>query len=214
MNRRRSIASFSALYLTVFIGFGPWTASALPDECLLNCRESRIQCSQGVRSDFRTCRDTCNKSVRTAIADARESCQLDAIEPDACRQRIRTAARAAGEACRPDCRSAHRSDRRSCRAEAQHCGETCRGPIDEACAVQCHEEFQPCSSDLRTCRGGCEQERQAAQQACRNSSNNRAQFRECRKTLHMDARECVVSCHETSSCGETMHECLDHCRID
>ena len=124
------------------------------------------------------------------------------------------AARAAGEACRPDCREAHRNARRACQSEARTCTETCRGPVDEACAEQCSIEFQPCAEDLGICRDGCREERRAGYVACRETSTGRGEFRDCVRGVHTQARECNIDCHDSMLCGERVHECLDSCRID
>jgi len=216
MNPFQSVPSLFALLfsLGIALAWAPGSVAAEPTECVQDCHQSRVQCSQAGRNDYRTCRQTCNESVRTAIADARESCTVDDVDREECRERVRTAARAAGEACRPDCREAHRSARRACQSEARSCTETCRGPVDEACAEQCSIEFQPCAEDLGVCRDGCREERRAGYVACREASTGRGEFRDCVRGVHTQARECNIDCHDSMLCGERVHECLDSCRID
>lgn len=216
MNPFQSLPSLLSLLVSLAVALG-WASGSMAAEatpCLQDCHQSRVQCVQASRNDYRMCRQTCNESVRTAIADARESCTVDGVDREECRERVRTAARAAGEACRPDCREAHRDARKVCHSEARSCTETCRGPVDEACTEQCSVEFAPCVEDLGICRDSCREERRAGHASCSENATNRSEFRDCLRAVHTQARECNIDCHDSLLCRESIHECLDSCRID
>ncbi len=188
--------------------------SSQPDSCLRDCHGSNIECHQTVREESRACRSACSDTIRAAIDDARAECELEGIEGSDCRERVVTAARAAGEGCRPDCREAKRDSRKACRQEARSCGETCRGPIDETCAEDCRVEFQPCLESLRECRHGCHGDRRAAFEACRENSADRGEFRECVRQAHAAVRECNLDCHDENLCGEAIRTCMEGCVIE
>ena len=205
------------LVLTFTLALGPWAAGAVdaePDSCQTTCRSARVECQQGLRDDSRLCRSTCRDTIRGAITAERENCDIEALPEDECRTRVVTAARAAAEACLPDCRQAVREQKGECRREARTCMVACRGELDPVCAEECRDTFRPCAEDLQACRRTCHQDRREATRACRESSTNRAEFRQCRVDSLTASRECTVDCHDTHLCREQVRGCMDTCRLD
>ena len=178
------------------------------------CSEARVACLQAANTTSSVCRQDCRTDVQDAIAAAQVVCEDQALDPAACRDLVKAAARGVAQACRPDCKDDRKDDRAVCRQDNRDCRDAFIDPLDPACVQSCRDDFAPCRDDSRACHSTCRDDADAAVQACRDSG---LEFRELIVCIH-DARRtiavCSSDCNDANMCHEGITDCLNQCPVE
>jgi len=201
-----------ALLLTI-----AWAGAASANECSETCSDARQSCMKARKIAHKECAGDCVDTLRDAITDARAVCERQELGDKACRLLVRRTVEGAQRACRADCRLDAGLAKTVCKDERRDCRVACSDATDPECREPCLEDFHACREDQRECVDVCREDRRVASQACKAEMGEVCDpdmLRECLQQARGDSRACVRSCHEDTSCGETLRECVGDCADD
>ncbi len=210
--RHERIRSWVPIIATVMLLGVAGEASA--NECKESCSEARQTCMKARKIAHKRCATGCQETIQDAVRDARRICVEQELGDAACNNLVRRTVEGAQKACRADCRVDAKLSKTVCRDERRDCRMACTDAVDPECREPCVDDFRACVADQRGCVDVCHGEREAAVSACNDQMGEVCDpevLRECLQQVRLDTQECVQDCHEETSCGENLRECVGDC---